>query len=192
MAEDNENGPGGGVDPSSKVKDPTKNVLDLVDAAIKRQDDLRTAEVKFQDGMREAEVRRRNDLAQLKGVYDRLVSECREKYETRISEMLRLQVQDTSLLVSKQLDRLTTSFESRISAVEKFQYEVGGKASVSDPAITDALARLAASVNALNIESGAGKGAAKGSDDTWKFIAAVITMILGIGGIVSMVAVLAN
>jgi hypothetical protein len=39
------NGPGPGVDAEGRpVIDPTQNVLDLVDAAIRRQDDLREAE----------------------------------------------------------------------------------------------------------------------------------------------------
>ena len=42
-----DNGPGPGVDThGNQVLDPTKNVLDLVEAAIKRQDDLRELEAR--------------------------------------------------------------------------------------------------------------------------------------------------
>ena len=45
--------PGAGVDSKGQpVLDPTKNVLDLVDAAMRRQDDLRIAEFKRQDDLR--------------------------------------------------------------------------------------------------------------------------------------------
>lgn len=62
---------GEGIDRyGNPVIDPTKNVLDLVQAAIKRQDDLREAEAKFQNGMREAETRRINELASQKNGFD--------------------------------------------------------------------------------------------------------------------------
>ncbi len=50
--------PGIGVDArGGQVIDPTKNVLDLVEAAIRRQDDLRVAEAKLQDALRIADAR---------------------------------------------------------------------------------------------------------------------------------------
>jgi hypothetical protein len=85
--------------------DPTKNVLDLVEAAIRRQDDLRAAE-----------TRRVNELAELKEKHDRIVA-----------DILTEQVKSTSQLISTQLDRLTTTMTERIAALERFRWEVGGK-----------------------------------------------------------------
>jgi hypothetical protein len=66
-----ESGPGPGVDAKGyPVIDPTQNVLDLVTAAIKRQDDLR-----------EAESRHMREIAELRSKYDK---ELRESESARI------------------------------------------------------------------------------------------------------------
>ena len=90
----------------TEIIDPTKNVLDLVHAAMRRQDDMRAAE-----------TRRTNELDAL-----------RERYETRIADILREEVKSTSLLLSTQLERFTTTLSTRISELERFRYEIGGKA----------------------------------------------------------------
>lgn len=64
-------GPGPGVDAQGNpVIDPTQNVLDLVEAAIKRQDDLR-----------EMEAKHARELADLRAAYDR---ELRQAESNRI------------------------------------------------------------------------------------------------------------
>ncbi len=78
--------------------DPTKNVLELVDAAVKRQDDLRAAE-----------ALRINDLASM-----------RDRYETRISDMLSRQVEHSAILLSTQVN-------DRLAKLEQFRYESSGR-----------------------------------------------------------------
>jgi hypothetical protein len=69
--------PGPGVDVQGHpVKDPTENVLDIVDAAVKRLDDNLDSAVKRLDDLRTAEEKRRDDL-------DRQA----EHYEGRIQRM---------------------------------------------------------------------------------------------------------
>jgi hypothetical protein len=62
--------PGIGVDFQGRaVVDPTKNVLDLVSAAMQRQDDLRSIEFKRQDDLREAESRHVREIAEVRSHY---------------------------------------------------------------------------------------------------------------------------
>lgn len=65
-----------GVDATGgPVIDPTQNVLDLVNAAIQRQDDLREADQR----LREADLRRTEQLAELRSQYDGLLREAESK-----------------------------------------------------------------------------------------------------------------
>src|SRR5688572_6380440 len=115
--------------------DPTKNVLDLVQALKEMLAELRTADTRYQDSMREAEAKyqtgmrvadrkRRDDLADQKRHSDE-----------RIAEMLRSQAQSDSVLLSTQLDRGMTAITDRVSKLEQFRWEMGGKTSVTDPAL---------------------------------------------------------
>lgn len=59
-----------GIDSSGgPVIDPTANVLQLVEAAIQRQDDLRAAEFKRQDDLRVAESRHLREIAELRAKF---------------------------------------------------------------------------------------------------------------------------
>jgi len=65
-----------GVDAAGgPVVDPTRNVLDLVAAAIQRQDDLRDADRRLQV----AEQRRADQMAELRSQYDGLLREAESK-----------------------------------------------------------------------------------------------------------------
>lgn len=84
--------PGPGVDRyGSPVVDPTKNVLDLVRAAIERQDNLR-----------EAESRHIRELASIRAEYD---------------AQLRQQDQDKAVLRSGYEEKLRTQESARIDAI---------------------------------------------------------------------------
>lgn len=85
-------------DADPPVIDPTANVLGLVKAAIRRQDDLRAAE-----------TRRIDDLAAM-----------RNRYEQRISDMLSRQVEQSAILLSTQVN-------DRLSKLEQFRYESSGR-----------------------------------------------------------------
>lgn len=145
--------PGVGVDArGAAVIDPTKNVLDLVRAESKYQDGMRDAakeaqevrerlhlmrmeaESRIQNWMRDSEMKRISELATL-----------RQAYDSRIADMLRTSVESTSSLVSTQLVQIQNTFNDRVAKLEQFRWESGGKTSVSDPAIADALAKLATS-----------------------------------------------
>jgi len=92
------------------------------------------AESRIQNWMRDSEMKRISELATL-----------RQAYDSRIADMLRTSVESTSSLVSTQLVQIQNTFNDRVAKLEQFRWESGGKTSVSDPAIADALARLAVS-----------------------------------------------
>jgi len=128
------------------VIDPTKNVLDLV-----------KAESKYQDGMRDALERLLNAKAEGEAKTTKLLSEAESKridqlaslrltYDARIADMLRTSVESTSSLVSTQLVQIQNTFNDRVAKLEQFRWESGGKTSVSDPAIADALGKMSASI----------------------------------------------
>lgn len=166
--------------------DPTKNVLDLVRAESKYQDamremlrefedgmrkaaqDVTDSKLKLQDWMRDAESKRIDQLAAL-----------REGYDKRIADMLRDSVQSTSSLVSTQLVQIQATFDARVSKLEQFRWESGGRSSVSDPALADALARMGDGLSALKGSDSRGTGRGEITGPMWAFVGAVIIVIIG-------------
>jgi hypothetical protein len=74
--------PGPGVDAQGRaVIDPTQNVLDLVDAAIKRLDDVADSAFRRQDDLREVEAQHIREILNIRAEYDR---ELREAESNRI------------------------------------------------------------------------------------------------------------
>jgi hypothetical protein len=127
-SEPQEQRPGVAVDSrGGQVIDPTRNVLDLVQAAIKRQDDLREGESRFQStvrdmesrfqsAMREAETKRVNELAVQKQLFD-----------LELARVLRANVDSAALLLSTQLKEVKTDLSDRTAKLEQFRWETGGK-----------------------------------------------------------------
>jgi hypothetical protein len=81
--------------------DPTKNVLDLVQAAIRRQDDLR-----------DAETRRINELAMQRRYYEEIIEGMRANSLKLLAEQLREHKADSG---------------GRTALLEQFRWETGGK-----------------------------------------------------------------
>jgi len=129
--------------------DPTKNVLDLVLAAVKRiddlmaradkrQDDLREAEQKYQNAMRMMADGRLNDLREAD---TRRVNELREAETRRLNELLaqkqvfdlelarviRSNVDSSTLLLATQLKEVKLDLSDRTAKLEQFRWEAGGK-----------------------------------------------------------------
>lgn len=87
------------------VIDPTKNVLDLVQAAMRRQDDLR-----------DAETRRINELAAQKLTFD-----------LELAQILRANQDAAATLLATQLKEVKNDLADRTSKLEQFRWETGGK-----------------------------------------------------------------
>lgn len=126
--------PGPGVDASGQaVLDPTKNVLDLVDAAIKRQDDLRQAEnshiremealrATHSSEMRQAEADR---LDAIRAVDVTAVQQSRLEAETRASA-LAAQVVATADAFRSALAAALEPLQKDIADLRRAQYEAQG------------------------------------------------------------------
>jgi hypothetical protein len=93
------------VVPKQAPIDPTKNVLELVSAAMRRQDDLR-----------EAETRRINELAAQKFVFD-----------LELAKVLRANQDAASTLLATQLKEVKNDLSDRTAKLEQFRWESGGK-----------------------------------------------------------------
>jgi hypothetical protein len=148
--------------------DPTKNVGNLVFQEGRYQDALREALKEYQDGMREAsndylklmvssstgmreaELRLQNWMRDSESKRVDQLASLRQVYETRIAEMLAVSVKSTSDLVSTQLVQIQATFNDRVSKLEQFRWESGGKSSISDPAMADAMTGMSASIAALS------------------------------------------
>jgi hypothetical protein len=146
--------PGIPVDAYGKATiDPTKNVLDLVRAAISAQDAARDAlekllnekvnslkemlkvvtdsQVAYQNAQRDAETKRIDQLAQT-----------RQEFMNTIRDMLAKSVDTTSSLVAAQLSQIQATFDTRVTKLEAGAFTQAGKSSVADPQMSDALTRV--------------------------------------------------
>lgn len=98
------------------VVDPTKNVLDLVNAESKYQDAMRVAASIRQDELREAETRRVNELAAQKLMFD-----------LELAKVLRANQDAASTLLATQLKEVKNDLSDRTAKLEQFRWETGGK-----------------------------------------------------------------
>jgi hypothetical protein len=94
--------------------DPTKNVLDLVNAESKFQNSARDYEAKLRD----VEMRRLKELAEQK-----------ERYDLETAKTLRANLDASTLLLATQLKETKSDLSDRVAKVERFQYETSGKTS---------------------------------------------------------------
>jgi hypothetical protein len=189
-------GSGLGVDRfGAPVIDPTENVLALVDAESRRQDGLRDAETRYQNAMRLAETKRIDDLAQLRSKNDEQISAILTTQVKTTSELISTQLDKVTTSLSNQITTLTKATQDQIAAltksfndqltavssplnerlnrVEQFRYEYAGRASVSDPATSQALETLTKAVVNLRASEDTTKGHVGGRSEmiAWMFAA---------------------
>lgn len=205
--------PGIGVDArGGAVIDPTKNVESLVRALEQTTEKLRTADARRLDDLRiadeklrAADARRVDDLrAQLAEL-----AAMKERYDRQIFDIQTVQVKTTSDLISAQLSKetaslanqinaaslaqqgLTSTLSERIGRLEQSRWEVQGRSSVADPAVSEGLARLTAEMRQIKVvqetmstmQTGAG-GVIKGREDASAAMNRTIMILLGIGMLV--------
>jgi hypothetical protein len=185
----------------SDAVDPTENVLALVDAQARFQEKFDELTAKFNaaeiahvtqffNTVIEAERRRVDNLADQK-----------KEFDQQNSEIQRNQMKTTSDLVSTQLDKITDSlsdtinkmgdnfaatlstFDKRLSGVEQFRYETGGRSSVSDPAML----QIAADLKELRTQRAETSGAHQQRSDSSALVFAIISALFGLVGVVGLI-----
>jgi len=144
------------------VVDPTKNVIDLNEASVKRLDDLRTMESYYGKQVADLRTKRTDDLAELRGKHYRelrvseagridailisiaetaqLTSAAAETRATTLAnqvtnsaDTLRNQVADAAQASNDTLDRRFDPIQKSIEEIRRFQFETqGGKTSVNE------------------------------------------------------------
>jgi hypothetical protein len=179
--------------------DPTKNVLDLVTAAVKRIDDLRDLETKRIDervsrekehtreimalraehakDLRDAEAKRIDAIREV----DVQAGSARDERATNQASVLANQVTTTAAATAVQLDQITKLLSDRIAALEKSQYEGVGKEKISDPI----LQKLVEKIDSLGIARSEGTGQKQGVSSTIFYIVLALGTIGTILGIIS-------
>lgn len=127
MTEPDKSGsPGPATDVSGNpVLDPTANVLQLVDAAIKRQDDLR-----------EAESRHVREIAALRAEY---AMELREGETARINAIRQVDVEAVQRAAEVQATQQTTLANTVATAAEAMRAQVAAAATAAATALAAAL-----------------------------------------------------
>lgn len=196
------------VKDSKAVVDPTRNVLDLVEAAVKRIDDLRDAETRRVDEKIETEKAHTSELMALRANHANDLREAEAKRIDAIrvvdvnavgatnerataqaavlasqvattAETLRNLVATTASATAVQLDQLTKLLTDRIAALEKAQYEGQGKERVTDPILQQLLMEMKATRETVGQGTARGAGLQAG----WVYLlggAGLVGAILGI------------
>lgn len=192
--------------------DPTKNVLDLVAAAVQRQDDLRNAnnrlsEVRIQcqkeiselqekhaKEMREMETKRLDavhQVAVLAGTTaaDRAQVAIQTLAATAATERetLRSMVANSAQTLAAQNAAQQAALTERISALEKTSYEGTGRRTMADPMMVEVVAEMKAMRTAQ--ATGGGKSEGVQSQQTTQatsnsFVVAVVAVIVAVGGLI--------
>lgn len=195
---------------SGPTVDPTRNVLDLVRAAVDRIDDLRSAETKRVDEKINSEKEHTREIMSIRADHS---SELREAEAKRIdairavdvqagtarderatsqaavlasqvsatAETLRNLVATTAGAATIQLDQITKLLTDRIAALEKAQYEGLGKERVIDPIMTQMLGEI----KTLRETQSLGTGRSSGISATVVYIVMAFGLAGTILGIVS-------
>jgi hypothetical protein len=136
--------------------DPSRNVLGLVEAAVRRLDDLSALTTRHLNEMHAADVRRIDEIAALRADYDQRLRDAeagrldairrvdvervtvdRERAAAQAdvlaqqvaasAEALRSLVAQTATTIAAQLTQTTAQLTDRLSALEKSQYEQKGR-----------------------------------------------------------------
>lgn len=192
--------------------DPTANVRALIALEVKRLDDIISAEHVHSEEMRKAQTLRLDDMATLRAFYDDKLRDAEAKRIDAIravdvnavavandranaqaqvlatqvaasAEALRSLVATTSATVAQQFNQVTTQMIERVAALEKSSYEGQGKATYTDPAMTQLTALVAQLAATSDRRSGTGAGSAA-------TVAYLFGSIGAIGGVIGIVIAL--
>lgn len=186
---------------SSSYSDPTYNVLQLVNAAVKRLDDLGASErdknreiiglnkeilnlhVLYGEKLSFAESKRIDAIRAVDVGAVAIASERSSQQATVLAnqvassaDTLRTLVASTATTVANQFSTVTNQLMEKIAALEKSQYVGIGKERVSDPIIAELLAEVKSLKEARSEKTGSGAGMEK----MWGWIVAAAFLAFAI------------
>lgn len=182
--------------------DPTGNVLLLVEAAVKRIDDLRSADMirmneqmvlraEFASKLSEAEAKRIDAIRAVDVNAVAVASERASQQATVLAsqvstsaETLRALVATTATANAQQLSQITTQLTERLASLEKAQYEKTGGSAVTDPQMISALAEIKSMRETMFEKQGNGSG----MRDVVGWIVAGIFLLISVVGFALMIS----
>lgn len=194
--------PGTSIDShGGPVADPTANVLSLVEAAVKRLDDLRVAEMRRVDDLAALRESHSKELAlaeakridAIRAVDVNAVAVASERATQQASvlatqvtasaDALRALVAQTATTMATASEKFSAQLTERLALIERAQYEGKGRQGVTDPQM-EKLTELVA-VLAKNQAAGTGKG--EGIGVAWVALLGVVAMMSGLVSVGSVV-----
>lgn len=202
--------PGPGVDAENRpVVDPTANVLSLVEAAVRRTDDLadlrhdfikekvsdlgsyfkevNTLRSEHNKELRQAESSRldsirqvdREEVAKATTAAQNAIQALATTTST-LAETLRGQVATTAAAAAEQLAGMTNTIGTRLSALERAQAEGTGKQAIADPQLASLIVEMRALTGVQKV--GEGKGLGVGM-----IIAVIVGLVATFGTIINII-----
>jgi signal transduction histidine kinase len=209
----NGSGTGLGVDMAGgPVVDPTKNVLELVGAAVQRLDDLANLRGDYEEKLLNAESRRIGEVIELRADFQEKLSLAESRRIDAIravdvgavaiaseraaqqatvlasqvaqsAETLRALVATTAQTVAASLAAVSGQLTERISALEKSSYVGSGRSAVSDPMLSE----LVQEMRSVRENNRAAFGVKAGGASMWGYIVGGIGAILGLGSLITLI-----
>lgn len=197
---------GQAVDAAGKPAfDPSKNVLDLVEAAVLRLDDLRAAETRRQDDMRAQSEKHTAEMARLNSDYQEKLRDAEAKRIDAIravdvnavavasgraadqatvlanqvqvsADALRSLVATTQSALAAQHAASTAEITKRLTELERAKYEGAGRSTVADPMLTE----LVAEMKSLRESRASITGNTAGKSATWAAVATLVGLLLAL------------
>jgi hypothetical protein len=171
--------------------DPTKNVRDLVEAAITRFDDLLEQFIRRQDDLREQLDRRFSDAGTIRTDYDTRIEKLKTNHQNQlesikadfnkqIAAILAQQTEKSATLLSAQVAATT----ERLAVVEKNQYVGSGQTAVRDPSIDIRLTQMGDAIALLSKSKDSGEGSRAGQAQAGQIMQYVIMGLIAVSAIV--------
>lgn len=167
--------------------DPSTNVRALVEAEVKRLDDLLASEI---GGLRR-EVANQVEFNKATRAHDLLAQKTAdERHQAGVvqlshtieqtAETLRRAVSETATNLAQQTGSSFERLSARVSEVEKNQYQDQGKSRVADPQI----AQLLSAVQSLQESQAITSGRGAGQSSIWGYISLAMGFLLAAGTII--------
>jgi CO dehydrogenase/acetyl-CoA synthase gamma subunit (corrinoid Fe-S protein) len=161
------------------VIDPSKNVLDLVEAAIKRIDDMGDLRARLAD----AQIQRMEDLAKLRAEYSK---DIRHLESDRLDKIRSVDVANAAATAAQLLSAVTTLATTQQATAETLRNQVAATASAvasqTERVINPIIERLSLLERATASTSGKSEGLSQGAAILLGGFA-FISSLLGIAGV---------